>query len=114
MAKYYEAVGYAVQVEIRPGYTSDQVVEKMYRGDVTLNQQRWQNADKANADFSIDNVISIVADPFAYEHIGNIVYITWHGVRWKVQSLAINRPRIVLQIGGGVYNGPEPTPTTSN
>ncbi|MEG2623432.1 MAG: hypothetical protein RSC06_11085 [Clostridia bacterium] len=112
MAKYSGAVGYALQVEVRPGYVTDAVIEKKCHGDVLLNQQRWQSADKANSDFAIDNSISIVANPFAYEHIGNIVYITWHGVRWKVQSLAVNRPRIVLQIGGGIYNGPEPTITS--
>lgn len=107
MAKFSGMVGYAVQKEVRPGYWTDAVIERKYRGDVVLNQQRWQSADKANDDFAIDNVISIVGDPFAYKHIGDIVYITWHGERWKVQSLSINRPRIVLQIGGGVYNGPD-------
>lgn len=107
MAKFYGAIGYSFQQEFAPGVYKDVTTEKNYRGDVVLNQQRWQPADKVNDDFNLDNSISIVADEFAYKNIGAIRYIVWHGVAWKIQSLNIIRPRIVIQIGG-VYNGDRP------
>lgn len=104
MAKFSGKIGYALQGEITPGVWGDTIIEKHYRGDIILNQQRWQSSEQVNDDFNIDNSISIIADEFAYEHIGFIKYIIWYGIKWKIQSISINRPRMVLQIGG-VYNG---------
>ena len=104
MAKFYGVIGYALQSQTAPGVWTDEITEKTYRGDISLNQQRWQSADKANKDFNLDNAVSIVADEFAYENFGFMRYIVWGGRRWEIQSLAINRPRIVVQIGG-LYNG---------
>lgn len=104
MAKFYGVIGYAIQKETAPGVWEDEIIEKNYRGDVGLNQFRWQNGDKANDDLNIDNSISIIADDYAYNTYGYMKYIIWHGQKWKIQSLAINRPRIVIQIGG-LYNG---------
>ena len=104
MAKFYGVIGYAIQKETAPGVWKDQIVEKNYRGDVILNQQRWQQNEGVNDNLTLDNSISIVADAFAYENFGYIKYIVWNGHKWKIQSLSVNRPRIVLQIGGP-YNG---------
>lgn len=104
MAKYYGAIGYAIPRETAPGVWEDKVIEKNYRGDIILNQQRWQPNEKVNDDFNIDNSISIIADGFAYANFGYIKYIIWQGQKWRIQSLSINRPRMVLQIGG-LYNG---------
>lgn len=104
MAKFYGVIGYAIQKETAPGVWEDEIIEKNYRGDVGLNQFRWQNGDKINDDLNIDNSISIIADEYAYNTYGYMKYIIWHGQKWKIQSLAINRPRIVIQIGG-LYNG---------
>lgn len=104
MAKYYGVIGYAIQKETAPGVWEDTIIEKNYRGDVILNQQRWQPTERVNDNFNIDNSISIIADPFAYVNCGLIKYIVWQGQKWKIHSLSINRPRIILQIGG-LYNG---------
>ena len=106
MAKFYGAIGYIVQVKTGPGVWEDKEVEKIYRGDVILNQQRWQKSEEISDNFNLDNSISILADEFAYDNIGYIKYIVYRGTKWCVQSLSINRPRIVLQIGG-LYNGGE-------
>ena len=104
MAKFYGAIGYVSQIETVPGVWEDQKTEKNCRGDAPLNQQRWQSSEKTNDDITLDNSISIIADEYAYANFGYIKYIVWQGQKWKVQSIAINRPRIVLQIGG-LYNG---------
>ena len=107
MAKFYGAIGYALPGETAPGVWGDTIIEKNYRGDVVLDQWRWQPADKVNDDLNIDNSVSIIADKYAYQNIGKMKYIVWDGTPWKIQSLSINRPRIILQIGG-VYNGERP------
>jgi hypothetical protein len=107
MAKFYGAIGYALQSETAPGVWTDTIVEKNYRGDIVLDQRRWQSSEQVNDNLNLDNSISIIADPYAYQNIGNIKYIVWNGATWKIQSISINRPRIILQIGG-LYNGKRP------
>lgn len=104
MAKFNGMIGYAFQSETSPGVWEDQITEKNYRGDFILNQQRWQQSEKVNDDLNLDNSISVVADAYAYSNSGYMRYIVMNGKKWKITSLAINRPRIVLQIGG-LYNG---------
>ena len=112
MAKYYGAIGYALMAETSPGIWMDTVTERKYRGDVVLDQRRWRTEEKVNDDLSLDNSISILADGYAYENIGNMKYIIWNKVPWKIQSFNINRPRIVIQIGG-IYNGERPPKSPS-
>jgi len=104
MAKFKGAIGYAFQEETAPGVWEDKIVEKNYRGDVILNQFRWQSSEQLNENLNVDNSISIIADEFAYLKFGFMKYVVWHGQKWKIQSLSVNRPRIVIQIGG-LYNG---------
>ena len=107
MAKFHGAIGYALLEESSPGVWIDTIVEKNYRGDIVLDQRRLQSSENLNDNINIDNSISILADAYAYENLGFMKYIVWNNVAWKIQSFSINRPRIVLQIGG-VYNGERP------
>lgn len=107
LAKFYGAIGYALLEESSPGVWIDTIVEKNYRGDIVLDQRRLQSSENLNDNINIDNSISILADAYAYENLGHMKYIVWNKVAWKIQSFSINRPRIVLQIGG-VYNGERP------
>jgi len=104
MAKFYGVIGYAIQAETVPGVWTDQIIERNYRGDVLQNLNRWQVSDQVNDNFTIDNKLSIISDPFAYENFQHIKYINWMGTNWKVTKVEILRPRLILTIGG-VYNG---------
>ncbi|MGL5254517.1 MAG: DUF7253 family protein [Brevinema sp.] len=104
MAKFYGVIGYAIQEETAPGVWTDKIVERSYRGDVLQNQNRWQSSDQVNDDFIIDNKLSIISDPYAYEHLHHIKYIKWMGATWKISKIEIQRPRLILTTGG-LYNG---------
>jgi hypothetical protein len=105
MNKFYGSVGYVTQKEISPGVWDNQIVERSYRGDVLQNMRRWQVSEEKNDDLVLSNRISIIADPFAYENLSTIRYIYLEGVRWKVNNIEIQRPRLILTLGE-VYNGP--------
>lgn len=107
MAKFYDKVGYAVQEEIRPGvWAAEQIKEVPYYGDVTTNF-RHQQSDKVNDDLTTSDEISIIADAFAYDNFSNIRYVKYMGANWKVSSVRLRRPRIILTLGG-IYNGKVP------
>lgn len=105
MAKFFGKIGYCVTTEDRPGVFVEHIVERPYYGDLTRNYMRYSvKEDSVNNDVDISNNISIVADPFAYEHISNMRYAYLLGSRWKVNSVEIKSPRLEISLGG-VYNG---------
>lgn len=106
MAKYYGSVGFAVteESEESPGDWEAKIVERKYYGEVIRRRRTWNPTSNLNDDISISNEISILADPYAYQNLGEIRYVTWHGTKWRVTSIDVDRPRITLTIGG-VYNG---------
>lgn len=104
MAKYYGKIGFGVTVETSPGVTKPDIVERPYKGDVLRNTRRWQNGEGANDNLSINNSISILADPYAFENFHNIRYASWMGVNWKISNIDVQYPRLILTLGGE-YNG---------
>jgi hypothetical protein len=104
MSKFYGPIGYVTQQEISPGIWDDVVVERSYRGDILQNIRKWEPTEHKNDDVVISNRISIIADIFAYENLSTIRYVSWMGIRWKVNNIEIQRPRLILTLGE-VYNG---------
>lgn len=105
MAKFCGKVGFVISTdEEDDGVWIQKVEERHYRGDVTRNYYRWEVAEKLNDDFTLSNTISIVADEFSYNHLAFIRYVKWMGSYWKVNGIEVQRPRIILTLGG-VYNG---------
>lgn len=104
MAKYHGAIGYAIQTETAPDVWEPVIVERICKGDWFRKQERRQPSGEVNENINIDNELSVVADPYMYDNLEYIVYVTYMGTKWKVQSFMINRPRIVLQLGG-VWTG---------
>ena len=104
MTKYHGYVGYAVDVEAYPGVWEEQLTEHEYFGDVIKNRMNIQQNNTVNAGITINNSISIIGDPFAYENFYAIRYATYLGKKWNVTSVEVARPRLILTLGG-VFNG---------
>ena len=79
--------------------------ERDYRGDVLRNTRKWENGEHLNDDLNVNNQISIVADAYANENFFAMRYISWMGAYWKITNVEVQRPRLILTIGG-VYNKP--------
>lgn len=103
MSKWYGKIGFGRTVENVPGVHEETIVERPYFGDVLRNFRRWQSGEYLNDDLNVSNQISVVADPFAYQNFHSIRYIEFMGARWKVSSVEVEYPRLVLEVGG-VYN----------
>jgi len=104
MAKFYGVIGYVATKETAPGSWTDEVTERNYSGDVIRDTRRWQEGQQQNDDLVPNHQISIVSDSFATENFYTMRYVTWMGASWKITSVEVQRPRILLTIGG-VYNG---------
>lgn len=104
MAKFYGKIGYAETSETSPGVYTEAIKERSYYGDIIRNVRRLENSEHLNDDVNVSNSISIVADAYANENIFAMRYVEWMGARWKVTNVEVQRPRLILTVGG-VWNG---------
>jgi hypothetical protein len=112
MARFFGRVGYGIPKETAPGVWVDEIIEHSYFGDVIRNARNLKEGENLNADLSVQNSVSIVADAYANDHFFAIRYVEWAGALWTVSSVEVQSPRLLLRLGE-VYNGPTPavTPT---
>jgi hypothetical protein len=105
MARFHDVVGYGETVEKAAGVWEDVITEKPYFGSVERNVRKLQEGENLNKELTVQNSITIVADAYANEHFFAIRYVRWAGVLWTVTDVEVQRPRLILRLGG-VYNGP--------
>jgi len=105
MARYSGKVGFIVTKENPEGsgVWVEMPIERQYYGDVIKNYSKWEKEGR-NDSIEITNTISIIADPFAYENFHAMRYIEFMGSFWDVKTISVERPRLILSIGG-IYNG---------
>ncbi len=104
MARFYGVVGYIEEQETAVDVTVEKPVERYYKGDLVRSNRRLENGIVLNDNVTLNNQISIVADPYALSHIFAMRYVKWMGTVWKVTNVEVQQPRLILTLGG-VYNG---------
>lgn len=104
MAKWYGKIGYSETVETDPGVWEEQITVRSYFGDSIRNTRLLQNSGGVNDNVNVGNQISIVADPYAINHIYAMRYVEFQGHNWKVTNVEVQYPRLILTIGE-LHNG---------
>lgn len=106
MAKFYGKIGYGLSTETFPhsGIWEPVITERNYSGDLIRNSRKLEITTTLNYNVNMSNAISIVADPFANENFQSMLYIQYMGTLWKVSTVEVQYPRLILEMGG-VYNG---------
>lgn len=104
MAKYAGLVGYVTQEEVEVGVWAPVEDEHMMRGDIIGKGNSFTQADKVNDDINLSNRISLMGNEFAWKNYTHIRYVHYLGEKWKVTSIDVQRPRIIVTLGG-VWNG---------
>lgn len=103
MAKYHGYVGYADQVETRPGVFEEQIIEKEHFGDVLNSSYGNQTRSEVNDDLRLNNRVSIVSTEYAIKNYHLMRYATFMGKKWSISNVDVRYPRLILSFGG-VYN----------
>ena len=111
MSKWFGKIGYAIQKETEPGIWEEKIVERDYYGDLLTDNRKRQTNNNVLDEITLSNMVSIIADPFAYNNCSRMAYAEIMGARWKISEVEVKPPRLNLTIGG-VYNGN--TPRTSD
>ena len=102
--RFSGAVGYANSEETSPGVWQDVITEITYFGDVVRGDRRMVTPSQVppvlNAGLTLDNSFSILGDAYAYENYIKMRYIKWEENVWQITNVEIQRPRLILTIGG--------------
>ena len=104
MNKWYGKVGYVETVEVEPGVWEETETIREYYGEFVKKSSKFRASGDVNDDRDISVELSIVADPYSDLHFPSIRYVEFGGVKWKVNTVEPQRPRLILSLGG-VYNG---------
>ena len=103
MSKMLCVIGYATTEETVPGVFEEKIKPMAYYADLIRNTSKYQSTANLNDDISLNNSISIIADPYAFENYAHMRYVDIHGTKWKISDAELAYPRIILNVGG-VYN----------
>jgi hypothetical protein len=108
MAKFAGKIGFGISSQSAPGVFTEIITEKEYKGDVLRSNKNFDESNNGvNDNLKLSNRVSIVADDFAHQNASVMRYAILGGVRWKVTSIEVAAPRLILTLGE-VYNGPTP------
>ena len=109
MAKIYGALGYGITGEVdpvnRPGVWVDSIIEREFYGELIKNSRRLEKSDGVNDNINISNQVSLLADPFAMANFQYIKFVKLMGTAWKVNTVEVQYPRLILTLGGLYNNG---------
>lgn len=103
MGKFCGKIGFSKTVETSPGVWEEQITEHTCRGDITRCFRKYEQSGQLNDNISLSNELSIIADPIVTFCLESIRYVVYMGAKWKVNSIEVQYPRLILSIGG-VYN----------
>lgn len=104
MAKFSGLVGCVTQSETSPGVWSSVENTTMMKGDIIRQSASSQNGDKVNSDITLNHRVSLIGDAYSFGNYYNFKWIEIDGLRWEISSIEIQRPRLIVTLGG-VWNG---------
>lgn len=100
MPKFYGIIGFSQTIETSPGVWSEEITEKYYYGEIIKDTRSRVAGESINDNFVINNKISILSDLYAYQTFPAMRYVQWMGSLWKITNVELQRPRLILTIGG--------------
>lgn len=108
MNRFYGTVGFVSTEESTssPGVFEERVVEKRYYGEFLSSGYRRDDNQVINPNIHLSNRVSLLTDPYAFEHASYIAYVKIAGTKWAVSSIEFQGKRLVCSFKG-IYEGGE-------
>ena len=113
MALVSSYIGFVTETESEPGYTSNEIIERSYRGNSKKNNQQFSNANSIQGELRFTNIFSITGDSYLFKHITEMRYFVWQGEKWIMENVSYDFPRIEFTLGG-IYHGSQDGTTTNS
>ena len=103
MPKCSGVIGYALAGETQPGVWTEGITEKKYIGEIIKDNRRIVDQGEINGSINVSNNISIISNRFMLANMEYMRYLTFNKSKWKISSVEIKPPRIIITLGG-LYN----------
>lgn len=105
MTRFSGLVGYAFEdVETEPDVFETKHVEKRMSGQILRKSfNKFGASDQKFDDKVLENQISVLGSEYAYTNFTNMRYVKYLGQKWKITSVEVAKPRLILNVGG-IYN----------
>lgn len=103
MPKCSGVIGYALAGETQPGVWTEGITEKKYIGEIVKDNRRIVDQGEINGSINISNNISVISNRFMLDNMAYMRYLTFNNSKWKISSVEIKPPRIIITLGG-LYN----------
>ena len=100
-------LGLVQQTEVRPGIWEEVVTEVPVLGTVRQVTAVLNGEGNVLPEYTSTTSITVPARGVGPQDNSMIRYVTYKGLRWQINSIVDEPPRIVLYIGE-VYRGPTP------
>lgn len=104
MARFSGLVGYVIQQETTPGVWTPVENPRKMKGDIIRQSSTNSSSGNLNDDVTLNHRISLIGDAYAFDNYFNIKWVKIDTMKWKVVNIEIERPRIIVSLGG-VWNG---------
>lgn len=104
MGKFCGYIGCSASVDKGHGIWEEEVIRHKCYGDILRSTKKIDSSSGVNDNVILSNKLSIVMDSFIMTNIPSILYIEVNNTQWKVSSVDMEYPRLILTTGG-VYNG---------
>ncbi|MBP3826295.1 MAG: hypothetical protein ILA11_11260 [Butyrivibrio sp.] len=91
-------VGFTEEIKEGVSVYRNEIVERKYFGEVLSLSHKDQSDKSINKDFTISNRISLISDPFGMRNFHKICYATLGDVKWRVDSVEVAYPRLILSL----------------
>ena len=100
MNRWYGKIGFAEQVEVAQSVWTEQITERIYRGDIIRNTRRLQDSQQIKSNISISKRISVIGDAYIRDHFVDMRWVEFMGAKWKaIEVDASQAPRLIITLG---------------
>lgn len=100
MSRFSGKLGFVITRETEEGVWLEDVAEIPVKGTIRSLWVRNDNNASVNTDLRLTNEISVLMDTKIKTHLETLKYVVWKGLKWEVQSVGVNYPRLTINLGG--------------
>ena len=100
MSRFSGKLGFVMTRETEEGVWLEDFVELPVKGTIRSLYVRNDNSSSANINLRLTNEISVLMDTKIQTYLQTLKYVVWKGLKWEVQSIGVNYPRLSINLGG--------------
>ena len=107
MNKTYSVIGFVKEMEVPEGsgIYRKTTIERSYYMDILRSTRQMQNSSSVNGELTISNQFSVIADSYLLDNTYAMTYLVYRNSKWKITSVELQYPRIILNVGGLFIGG---------